>query len=90
MSAQCTLVFDNPDVAAELVDLHDKYVVVPADKVYNNIVFVCKTHYITCLGEELGLNTSEGNPTCTCTSLSKKEILSNHKTIFFLWNFHSR
>ena len=40
MSTQCTLVFGNPDVAAELVDLNDKFVVVPADKVSNNIVFV--------------------------------------------------
>lgn len=83
MSTQCTLVFDNPDVAAELVDLHNKYVVVPADKVSNNIVFVCKTQCINCLGEELGFNTSEENPTYTCTSLSKEEILSNHFPLKF-------
>ena len=83
MSTQCTLVFDNPDVAAELVDLHDKYVVVPADKISNNIVFVCKTHRSYYLGEELGLNTTEGYPTYTFTSLSKEEILSTTRRFYF-------
>ena len=29
------------------------------------------------------MNTSDGNPTYTCTSLSKEEILRNHKTVLF-------
>ena len=81
MSTRCKSVVDNPEFAAELVDLHDNYVVVPADKTSNNIVFVCKTYYISCLREELGLNTSKGNPTCTCTSLSKEGTLAIHKTV---------
>jgi hypothetical protein len=28
---------------------HDKYVIVPADKASNNIVFVCKSYYFECL-----------------------------------------
>ena len=36
-------------------DLHAKYVVV--QQASNTIVFVCKTDYIICLREELGLNT---------------------------------
>ena len=40
-------VFDDPDVAAELAEIHERFVVVPADKASNNIMFVCKTHYIT-------------------------------------------
>jgi hypothetical protein len=36
--------------------LHDKYVVVPADKASNNIVFVCKSYYFKCLIKELGIN----------------------------------
>jgi hypothetical protein len=28
-----------------LSSLHDKYVIVPADKASNNIVFVCKSYY---------------------------------------------
>ena len=50
-------VFDDQDVAAELAEIHEKFVVVPADKASNNIVFVCKTHYINCLMEELGMST---------------------------------
>ena len=33
--------FDDPDVAAELAEIHEKFVVVPTDKASNNIVFVC-------------------------------------------------
>ena len=65
MSNRCKSVFDISEVPAELFELQEKYVVVPADKASNNIVFVCKTHYINCLVEKLGLNTSTGNPTCT-------------------------
>ena len=48
MSHRHESVFDDPDVAAELAEIHEKFVVVPADKASNNIVFVCKTHYINC------------------------------------------
>jgi len=51
------------DVIDNLTDLHSKYVVVAADKVFNNIVFVCKTFYIDCLVKELGINNNTGNPT---------------------------
>ena len=57
MPNRCQSVFDIPEVSAEL---HEKYGVVPADKGSNNIVFVCKTHYINCLIEELGLSISTG------------------------------
>ena len=46
MSRRHELMFDNPDVAAELAENQEKFVVVPADKASNNILFVCKTHYI--------------------------------------------
>ena len=60
------------DVAAELAEIHEKFVVVPADKASNNIVFVCKTHYINCLIEELGISTMTGNPTYNLTAMSKE------------------
>ena len=63
MSRRHESVFDDPDVAAELAEIHETFVVVPADKASNNIVFVCKTHYINCLMEELGMSTMTGNPT---------------------------
>ena len=42
MSTRVTNPFKNPDVVDALSSLHDKYVVVPADKASNNIVFICK------------------------------------------------
>ena len=45
MSNRHDSVFDDQDFAAELVE---KFVVVPADKASNNIVFACKTHHINC------------------------------------------
>ena len=49
-----TSIFKDPNVAKHLSLLHDKYVIVSADKAPNNIVFVCKSHYIDCLIKELG------------------------------------
>ena len=63
MSKRGKSVFSNPDAAKTLSTIHDKYVVVPADKAPNNIVFVCKTYYIQCLINELGIDSSLGNPT---------------------------
>jgi len=76
--------FNFKDVVDKLTDLHSKYVVVPADKASNNNVFVCKTYYIDCLVEDLVINNNTDNPTYTPTSLSKDEILSNHKSVIQL------
>ena len=73
--------FDDPDVAAELAKIHEKFVVVPADKASNNNVFVFKTHYITCLMEELGMSTMTGNTTYNHTAMSTDEILQNHHSV---------
>ena len=40
MSTKATSIFNNADVAKTLSTLLDKYVVVPADKAPNNIIFV--------------------------------------------------
>jgi hypothetical protein len=48
--------------------LHDKYVVLPADKATNNIVFVSKSHYIEHLIKELSIYNSLGNHRCTPTT----------------------
>ena len=48
-------VFDDPDVAAELAEIHEQSVVVLRRS--NNIVFVCKTHYINCLMKQLDMST---------------------------------
>jgi len=64
-------------VVESLTYLHNKYVVVPADKASNNMVFVCKIYYFDCLVRELGINNNTSNSTYTLPSLSKEEILSN-------------
>ena len=46
-------VLQNADVKACLSDLHNKYVFVPADKVPNNIIIICKRYYIETLIKEL-------------------------------------
>ena len=42
MATRYRSVFNDKDVSATLSDIHDKFVVVPADKASNNVVFVCK------------------------------------------------
>ena len=74
MSRRHVSVFDDPDVAAELAELHQKICCRPADKASNNIVFVCKTHYINCLIEELGMSTTTGNPIYNLTVMSNEDI----------------
>ena len=63
VSAHATLILKDQNVAKHLSRFHDKYVVVPADKAPNNIVFVCKSHYIDYLIRELGIDNSPVNPT---------------------------
>ena len=35
-----------PKIKKFLADLHDKYVIAPADKASNNIIFICKSYTI--------------------------------------------
>jgi hypothetical protein len=81
MSSRSTSIFKDPKVAKHLSLLHDKYVIFSTDKAHNNIVFVCKSHYIYCLIKELGIDNSLGNPTYTPTTLTKEEILDNHRSV---------
>jgi hypothetical protein len=46
MITKATSVFKDPDVAETMSIIHHKYVVVPADSAPNNIVLICKKHYI--------------------------------------------
>jgi hypothetical protein len=63
MSSRCTSIFKDPNVAKHLFFLHNKYVIVSADKAHSNIVCVCKSHYVDCLIIELGIiDNSLGNP----------------------------
>jgi hypothetical protein len=62
-------IFKDQEAVKCLSSLHDKYVIVPADKASNNIVFVCKSYYFECLIKELGINNNTSSnttykPTC--------------------------
>jgi hypothetical protein len=59
MSTRSTSIFKDPNVAKHLSLLHVRYVIFFADKAPNNIVFVCKSHYIDCLIKELGIDNSQ-------------------------------
>ena len=52
----CHKILEDKHVMAHLKELQRKYVLVPADKAGNNIIFVCKYYYIHTLMEELGIN----------------------------------
>ena len=65
------MLLDN--VANTLSTIHDKYVVVPADKSQNNIVFVCKTFYIQCLLSEVDIENNCNDKTYTATTLQRRD-----------------
>ena len=49
MKSKVNCVFKDKDVVQCLTSLQNKYVIVPADKAPNNMVFICKNYYIDCL-----------------------------------------
>ena len=42
-------IFDDEVVSRHLADIHDRFVIFPADKASNNVIFICKTYYYSCL-----------------------------------------
>ena len=54
----CQKILEDPHIKTYLTELQSKYVLVPADKTGNNIIFVRKYYYIRTLDlmEELGIN----------------------------------
>ena len=75
-------VLQNIDVKAYLSDLHNKYVLVQADKAPNNII-ICKRYYIETLIKELGLDncyTPTGNSTYTSCQMSSEDIVNTQDT----------
>jgi len=85
MNTRAASIFKDPNVAEHLSHLHDIYVVL-ADKVPNNIVFVCKSHNIDCLIKELGIDNSLDNP----TTLTKEEILDNNRSVLFSFGISTK
>jgi hypothetical protein len=90
MSTRSTSIFKDPNVAKHLSLLHDKYVIVSADKAPDNIVCVCRSHYIDCLIKELGFDNLLGNTTHTPTTLMKEEILNNHRSVLFSFRISTK
>ena len=74
-------IFDDEVVSRHLADLHDRFVIVPADKASNNVVFICKTYYYSCLQKELVDNNDVDTSTYQRTNFTKEEILINHRSV---------
>ena len=74
-------IFDDEVVSRHLADLHDRFVIVPADKASNNVVFICKTYYYSCLQKELIDNNDVDTSTYQRTNFTKEEILINHRSV---------
>jgi hypothetical protein len=68
-----TSIFKDTTVVKHLSLLHDKYIIVSADKAPSVIVFVCKSHYVDCLIKELGIDNSLDNPTYTPKTMRKRK-----------------
>ena len=74
-------IFDDEIVSRQLANLHDRFVIVPADKASNNVVFICKTYYYSCLQKELIDNNDVDSSTYQRTDFTKEEILVNHRSV---------
>ena len=81
MKSKNKSIFLDPEVKSTLESLHEKYVIVPADKASNNLILVCRHYYISCIQKELGLLDTKGNPTYTLSNLPKDDILANHASV---------
>ena len=74
-------ILEDPHIKAYLTDLQSKYVLVPADKAGNNIIFVCKYYYVHTLMEELGINSrTNRNSTYVTQDCTVDDIIQTHAT----------
>ena len=60
-------------------EFHRKYVLVPADKVANNIVVVCRLHYVNTLKQEL-----DGTRAYLETDTDEMSVVNANLTIYLL------
>lgn len=73
----------------ELDRLHNQYVLDPADKAGNNIVFILYgTSY--CILKDLSFNSTLDNPTYTHSSLSRQIILQNYQSVLAIFNIPNK
>ena len=52
----CHKILEDPHITTYLTEVQSKYLLVPADKAGNNIIFVRKYYYVHTLMEEPGIN----------------------------------
>ena len=76
-------IFDDKIVSRQLADLHDRFVIVPADKASNNVVFICKTYYYSCLQKELIDNNDVDSSTSVSYSIFYLLIVSVLRILIF-------
>ena len=77
--APCHKILEDPDIKTYLTELQRKYVLVPANKAGNNIIFVCKYYYIRTLMEELGINSGTNlNSTYIIQDCTVDELIQTH------------
>ena len=75
---------NKPSVRKDIRDLHDSYVIAPADKAANNFVVVCKKFYVEVLlrvGIDKVTFTSLGNSTYVPCHKSLQDIISEHQEV---------
>jgi hypothetical protein len=73
--------------------LHERYVIVPADKAATKIGFVFKSQYIDCLIKVLCIDSSFDNQpnrfnpaTCLCLFQARTWISTSYVVVFFVFN----
>ena len=73
---------EDPHIKIYLTELQSKYVLVPADKAGNNIIFVCKYYYIRTLMEELGINSGMSLNSTYINQVNRvDELIQTHATM---------
>ena len=78
-------VLNKPSVRKDIWDLHDSYIIAPADEAANNFVVICKKFYVEVLLRELGIDTVTftciGNSTYVPCHKSLQNIISEHQEV---------
>ncbi len=74
--------FKNKEVMDCIKDVHNKFILIVADKAANNYVVICKKNYVLTLMEELGIDkntfTCSGNSTYQIMDRTERELIDEH------------
>ena len=86
----CHKPLEDRHVTAHLKELQEKYVLVPADKAGNNIIFVCKYYYMHTLMEELGIKVFALAKFCVLEPSNFQPVYSLYHLILKKFGFVSK